>query len=248
MALSINEVSAVIAATKTQRDRALLALAYQFGLRRSEAGLLTRAGYDGGNLLVTRVKRRETFSHSLPLWGRTKHELDLYLAGRADKDPWLFASRKRGPIGPQAVYYVFRDAANKVGIARSGQHPHALRHAIIAHLLRAGMGMCEVNWYVGHKSSLRGALWYANKAFPDIGITAMERSNHVADWARSPIEFALRLTGKFEDRTYAGVVSKAFSSYEECWERYLTLRNKPGTQLIELVARRDGGEWWVFSN
>lgn len=128
------QVSQVLGQAKTLRDKALLAVVYQLGLRRGEVRRVLRSDYDGAHIEFTRSKVRI----KVKLWPRTKVLLDAYLATRHDSKDWLFMTRVKKAMSGQMVYLIYRDAAQAVGLSHVHCNPHTLRHSIAAHLARAG--------------------------------------------------------------------------------------------------------------
>jgi integrase len=149
--LTAEQVSKVIDACITTRDKAMLAVVYQCGLRRSEVGILSRSHYSpsDGTLLITRPKKH--VQHRVQLWTRTKKLLDEYLETRTDYREFLFLSRKPTyPFSPQGVYYVYQKAARVAGLPIELQHPHCLRHTIASHLAEAGLDLTSIQAHLGH--------------------------------------------------------------------------------------------------
>lgn len=179
--LSAKQVTDVINACEGIRDKAMLALVYQCGLRRGEVGLLARGHYSSvdGTLLVTRWKTR--WQHRIELWARTKKLLDEYLQSRDDISPFLFKSRKQGRMSGQGVYYVYRNAANAAGLPPDLHHPHCLRHSIAAHLAEAGLDIVAIQKHLGHADPEGTVMYMANSISPILYNTrAAEASWNVA--------------------------------------------------------------------
>ena len=155
--LSRPEVERVISSTETVRNKALLSLIYQLGLRRGEVRFLRRRDFREnssryGSIVVWRLKRGDLMPNESPLWKRTSDLLKAYLRTRMDDSDALFLSQKGLPLGPQAVYYIFKRAATKAGIDRSRRHPHSLRHSIATHHSNMGTNIEDIMDLLGHKS------------------------------------------------------------------------------------------------
>lgn len=163
--LTPKQVSALVGAAENPRDRALIAVVYQLGLRRSEVALLSRnLYYPGSNptIMVTRIKPIR-YQHELPLWKTTAKLLDAYLEARTDDNQALFLSRKNKPLGAQAVFYVYKNLAIKTGLPPIQRHPHCLRHSIAVHLIKAGLDIVTIQKALGHTCA-ESTLYYTHRS------------------------------------------------------------------------------------
>lgn len=176
--LTPKQVREVIEAVPGPRERALLAIVYQFGLRRGEVKYLRRRDYIpenslNGTLTVWRLKSRRRNKQTermlvpdeKPVWARTRRVLEEYLATREDDHEALFLGCRSRPLGPQAVYYAFRDAAVKAGIPEGLRHPHVLRHSILTHMANMGLSLLDIAGWADH-NSLTATLRYAKVLTP----------------------------------------------------------------------------------
>ncbi len=184
--LTPEQVTAVIKGARNRRDRAMLAVMYNCGLRRSEIQLLTRDCYVrrgiSGVLKVTRLKKDGNYVQEIPLWRRTSRLLKRYLRRRRDSNDAMFLSRKGGPVTGQCAYYVYRKAAGRARLPedRSGK-THALRHSIATHMIGMGLDLADVQEHLGH-DDINTTLVYARMTNPRKTRNAMlmEVSHHVA--------------------------------------------------------------------
>lgn len=185
--LTAEQVSAVIQVADSLRNRALLAVMYNCGLRRGEAGLLTRDDFfmrgDHGVMRVHRLKRDGFVDQEVALWRRTTSAVKRYLDGRSDYHQCLFLSNKMCPMTGQAVYYVFRKCAVIAGIPGDLLHPHVMRHSIAVHLMNMGVDIADVQEHLGH-DSIDSTLVYAKVLNPRKTRTSAmsEVSVHFARW------------------------------------------------------------------
>jgi len=191
--LTPRQVQAVIEAAKTKRDKAMLAVIYQFGLRRSEVEHLLRQDWDPtasahGTLTVLRVKNRKVKGDSesvmetdcKPLWARVGKLLEEYLDSRTDYDDALFIG-KRGALGGKGVYDVYKKVAKSIGLPKDLRHPHCLRHSIATHMASSGTSLLDIADWLGH-NHLSTTLRYAKVLTPrkeDL-ILRTERSHRFA--------------------------------------------------------------------
>ena len=135
--LSPEEVQRLIAACDSLRNRALVHLTYEGGLRAGEA-LNLRVGdveFDGlGAVVTVRGKtgaRRVRLIESVP-------DLQRWMAShpeRGSPDALLFPG-KGGPLTPERFNDMLKAAARKAGISKR-VHPHLLRHTRATHLAKS---------------------------------------------------------------------------------------------------------------
>lgn len=142
------------------RDRALVELLYSSGLRRAEAAALDLTDVDltGGTVLVRAGKGGR--SRLVPLGENAARVLGLYverarpgLLRRPGVSALFLAADRCGQTGNRLSTASIRARiallAQKAGIQRQVT-PHALRHSLATHLLRAGAGLRHVQAILGH--------------------------------------------------------------------------------------------------
>jgi len=191
--LEPDEVEAIIEAADSVRDKAMLAIMYVCGLRRGEIQFLVRDDYNvaRGLLRVTRLKKRDSYWHEIPLWTRAKTLLNEYLKTRTDHNDALFLGRKGDQaLAPQGVYYVFVEAAKKAGVrirdvadGRGNRHPspHRFRHSIAVHQMNCGINIADIQEHLAH-ASINTTMIYARVLTPRKKRNAMlmQASHHFA--------------------------------------------------------------------
>jgi integrase/recombinase XerD len=149
------QVSLLIRAARTRRDRVLLEVGYAGGLRVSELVGLTWSDVlereeDRVQLSVT-GKGGKVRQVLLPA---IVSKALLALRGDADANNPLFASRKGGrPLMVRAVHAMVKRAAAKAGIdpeVAARISPHWLRHAHASHAIDGGATVPKVQETLGH--------------------------------------------------------------------------------------------------
>jgi site-specific recombinase XerD len=134
-----------------RRDRAILMLLYNTGLRVGELCALNRADVNlpaegWGALQVVGKGRR---LHRLPINRPAADALLAYLADRDDSDPPLFLNRNRTRFSVRGIALLVNRYLRAAGITdRSG--PHLLRHTFATHALRARPNLRAVQELLGH--------------------------------------------------------------------------------------------------
>jgi integrase/recombinase XerD len=162
--LNREEVALLIASAPSERDRLILSILTDCGLRNSELCALQAAD-------LIRRDRRQAFLHVrgkgqrdrlVPLPPALVRGLERYVAHLRPSDTRsnrLFLGLRRGPAGEydpltrSGVLQLVRSAAKRAGITKP-VHAHLLRHSFVTNALRGGMNPMLVAQIAGH-SSLR---------------------------------------------------------------------------------------------
>jgi site-specific recombinase XerD len=154
--LSVAEVQRLLSLPDIQtpvgrRDRAILMLLYNTGLRVGELCALSRddvrlpAEGWGALQVVGKGKRL----HRLPINRPAADALLAYLANRDDAEPALFLNRNGGRFSVRGIALLVNRYLRAAGITdRSG--PHVLRHTFATHALRARPNLRAVQELLGH--------------------------------------------------------------------------------------------------
>jgi site-specific recombinase XerD len=159
--LTIKETDALIAAPdldrwEGRRDRALLLLAVQTGLRVSEL-----TGLDCGDLTIgagasVRCTGKGRKHRAVPLLAATEAVLKVWLGERAgNRDEPLFPTRTGRRLSSDAVQRLVRKHATAAAqhcpsIHPGKLHPHVLRHSCAMALLQAGVDTAVIALWLGH--------------------------------------------------------------------------------------------------
>jgi integrase len=133
------ELDALLAAAP-EPDRLMLTVAVNHGLRVSELVSLDASNIIGNHLVVQRLKKsRRTTQPLLP----------------NEKDGLLALAKKSGKFFPMSRYTVDRrikEYGKKAGLPVFKCHAHALRHTTGRLGYLAGIGIPEIQKYLGHVS------------------------------------------------------------------------------------------------
>lgn len=117
---------------KAIRDRAIIRLLYDLGLRRGEVARLDFADVDLDRPAVCVLGKGRADKEWRTLPEPTVETLRLWLAVRGDSPGPLFINFDRAGKGdgltPEAIYYLVRRLGEKAGVKA---RPHGLRHAAI---------------------------------------------------------------------------------------------------------------------
>ncbi len=150
--LTRREVERFFAQITAERDRALFAAMYTFGLRASEVGLLLREHIDFHTRRIHVPRLKGGVAGEKPLTAEYLRLLRAYLHTRSDSLPYLFPSRNARPVSRQRIDRLFRIYAELAKLPPSKRHSHCLRHSVAVHLLEDGHALEEVQAHLGHKS------------------------------------------------------------------------------------------------
>lgn len=156
------ELEQFFALITNNRDRALFAIIYHYGLRVSEATLLLLEDIDfcHHTLFIRRVKNGR--GGERPLLSNTEKLLKQYLPVRLQTGTALFTGRQ-GNLTPQRIQQLFKKYAKKAGLP--DYSVHSLRHSIATHLLEAGFDISDVQDHLGHVN-IQSTLIYAQITNP----------------------------------------------------------------------------------
>ncbi len=150
--LTKEEVGKLLQATKSLRDKALLATIYGSGIRISEAVSLKVQDIDSANmqLLIRNGKGGKDRFAIL-----SDASLVLLRAYWKERRPtgWLFTSVSRNKTGShltkRGALNIFHEAAATAGITKQVT-PHTLRHSFATHLLEDGVDLFHIKQLLGH--------------------------------------------------------------------------------------------------
>ena len=154
--LTVTEVQRLLSLPSTdtptgRRDRAILMLFYNTGLRVGELCALSRDDVrlpdEGWGALQVVGKGRRL--HRLPINRPAADALLAYLADRDDAEPALFLNRSQHRFSVRGIALLVNRYLRAAGITdRSG--PHILRHTFATHALRARPNLRAVQELLGH--------------------------------------------------------------------------------------------------
>jgi integrase len=146
--LSREELGRFLSQCLSERDRAILLVAYRHGLRASEVGLL-RVG--DAELGIGRLRCRRLRGSPpcfQPLAPDEIQALGPVVLGRGALEP-LFPSKRGLPISRKRLDAIMKSCGRKAGLPPGKRHFQVLRTSLAAHLLRAGADLALVEEILG---------------------------------------------------------------------------------------------------
>jgi len=155
--LTQEEVKRFLSKIRDKRDKALFATIYRYGLRASEATLLTpqSINWDKNRIYIQRVK--SGISTERRLYNDVKKALKSYLPVRQERGTALFTGRE-GNLKPDTIAKLFKKYARQARLDKTAS-VHSLRHSCGVHSLEAGLDVREVQDLLGHRN-IRNTMIY----------------------------------------------------------------------------------------
>jgi len=162
--LTEEEYQALLAQVHETRDRAILELFLQAGLRLSELTHLSvgdlelprRITRDPENVGFLKIRRKRGKEVLLPLNWKACEALSAWLAERRQlvgpgaAEPALFVSKFRKAMTSRAIRFLVEKYMDRAGI--TGASVHTLRHTMATHYLAKGGDLKSVQEMLGHES------------------------------------------------------------------------------------------------
>jgi integrase/recombinase XerD len=158
---TVEEIKLIYLATKNRRDRAILALAYGCGMRRSEIEKLDVSDiqFKEGTLVIREAKFGKT--RRVPLSDTVIRDLREYLvnerptmlSGQERLSPSLLLNRWGGRLRGVDICLRVKEMVQRTGnknLIRKEITPHCLRHSIATHMIDKGASIDFVRRFLGH--------------------------------------------------------------------------------------------------
>ncbi len=176
--LTQEELKRLLSVITSKRDRAIILLAYAYGLRASEIGELQRDDIDWERLRIRIRRKKGSISSEYPFPPPSKQHvataLKSYLRTRKDQSPMLFRSKCGLAITRKGLYHLMQKYGEKANLPKEKRKFHVLKHSIATHLIDAGAEIMFVKDWLGHKN-IQNTLVYAQL----VGRTRDEQARQV---------------------------------------------------------------------
>ncbi len=152
--LKQDELKALLEAPKRMRDRLIIKLLYETGMRVGELAALTIGDVDleAGEITIQEAKRHKE-GRKVPLvnsW--TKTMLRDYIGTRKIRKDPLFVSNKRGQLSRRQIERLIWNYGVLTGLDKDKRHPHVLRHTHAVYALKSGIDLRTLQQNLGHSS------------------------------------------------------------------------------------------------
>ena len=179
--LTQEQFQAIITETKKAnklRDTLIFTLAFEFGLRASEVGLLTVGSYLPNNKLGNSKVRGTLTVQGLkkgtqaiyPLKRETKELLDKWLkrlpeSYKANTSNPLLPSTRRLPVSRARLHTMMRYYGTLAGLPKSLQHFHVLRHTCAVSMRDKGIAIEDVKDWLRHRNIASTQVYFTASEF-----------------------------------------------------------------------------------
>lgn len=152
--LKQDELKALLEAPKRMRDRLIIKLLYETGMRVGELATLTIGDVDleAGEITIQQAKRHKE-GRKVPLvnsW--TKSMMRDYIGTRKMRKDPLFVSNKRSPLSRRQIERLISNYGEMIGLEKDKRHPHVLRHTHAVYSLKSGIDLRTLQQNLGHSS------------------------------------------------------------------------------------------------
>ena len=140
-----------------ERDKAILALYYGCGLRKSEGYRLDVNDIDFHSNYIQVRKSKNGKSRKVPMTGRVKEDLETYVYQSRSLvikkgETSLLVSNRGTRLSLEGIVYQFKKLQERTSLKENKTSLHTLRHSIATHLLQKGMKLENISLFLGHKS------------------------------------------------------------------------------------------------
>lgn len=148
------------------RDRLMVELFYQTGIRLSELIELRRSSIEGGTIKVLGKRNKERI---IPIPPALENELILLCDSDMNREsnlPFIFLTEKGNKLYPKFVY---RKINYYLSVLTNLQKksPHVLRHTFATHMLNNGAGLETLKEVLGH-ANLSATQVYTHNSFDEL--------------------------------------------------------------------------------
>jgi integrase/recombinase XerD len=150
--LTGGEIARLLAALRSEKQRALVMLAYGAGLRVSEACKLRVDDIDPKRMVLRIQSAKRGRERYVMLSPRLLQTLRAYWKTARPSGPHLFPGYGSNKLlTREAVHKAIVNAAQRAGLTKRIS-PHTLRHSFATHLLEAGTDLRTLQVLLGHAS------------------------------------------------------------------------------------------------
>lgn len=145
--LSTDELTSLINAADTIRDKAMLSFFSTSGIRAGELSKLNRTDVTGNQVFIRQGKCNT--SRMIFIDKSTQILVGEYLRVRLDKLPMLFLSRKLTRLNTATINRIVKNTAVKAQLNKP-IHTHMLRHSFATNMILSGCDISFVQKFLGH--------------------------------------------------------------------------------------------------
>lgn len=158
-ALSADQVIKLLAARMPVRDRAVISLMVDTGLRIGEAVALDVSDLDSSQSTILIRVGKGGKQRKIVFAEQTHEALRDWLAVRESDSPALFVALRGGRLTRSGLYKAIKAAAESAGLY-GAVSPHRLRHSFATLALDNGAGLQDVSRMLGHSDLATTAIYF----------------------------------------------------------------------------------------
>ncbi len=147
--LEPEELALVVAAASNLRDKAIVSLALDSGIRASEFGRLQILDIGKDTIWVWGKGRKRV---QVPISPETRHLLQILLDRDGHGLQALLFPSQNGPLSRFAVYRIVRRCMDRAGIAGPKRGSHCLRHSLATNFLANGGDLSTLQKIMRHNN------------------------------------------------------------------------------------------------
>lgn len=135
-----------------KRDKIILLIAYECGLRASEISDLRKDDFHEKNREMFCRRLKGSRNNTIKLTISTSKLLKKYISENPNETNHIFLSRQKNKLTRQQLTNICKKYFSLVGIPREKQHFHTLKHTAGVHLAEQGLDIKEVQYILGHRN------------------------------------------------------------------------------------------------
>ena len=143
------EVKAMFKACNSLKQRLLIGLCYDCGLRSSEVQYLQVSHVDLERRMLHVHQGKGSKDRCVPLGKLLCRGIEQYLVEEVP-DKYMFSSRGREPYTDAGILSMVKGVAKKAGVIKE-ICTHTLRHSYATHMLENGVNVLHIKDLLGHK-------------------------------------------------------------------------------------------------
>ena len=151
------------------RDRLIMEMLYETGMRRSELVNIQLAEVDF-ELQQIKITGKRNKQRLIPFAERLKDMMIMYLDKRKEivdaGNHWFFVRKNEQPLSPAIIYNIVRKGLSEIPMLAK-RSPHVLRHSFATGMLNDGAELNAVKELLGH-SSLASTSVYTHITFEEL--------------------------------------------------------------------------------
>lgn len=134
-----------------QRDKLMLRMLYETGMRRSELAGLRESSVDFSSMTIKVLGKRNK-ERLIPIESELAHNIQQYLALKHQEmgeSEWLFVSARGRQVTTQDIYLTVKKYMSMLSNA-DRISPHVFRHSFATHILSEGGDIEAIRQLLGH--------------------------------------------------------------------------------------------------